>query len=547
MSDNFLRSVVEGMGDGVVVVDAAGAVIFANDSARRLFGSGPDAPLQAVLGGDQVSWHSADGRVLERSEHPLFGALAGSRCESQELVWRGADRADVWMSVSARALDLGEGRRGAMATFRDVTNVRRLGRDLQTNSLLYGALARNLPGGAAFLFDTDLHVVAAHGEEVLATAGVRSREIVGKHVLDVVQSPNRDAIADLYRATIAGESRTLEITARDRSYAVHSVPVRDDAGTIVAGLAVSYDVTQHKRDAAEMRAMTAKISALVDHVSTGVLFADSSNRVQLVNRAFCKFFGFAGPAEIVGSDALDDQRIPVLDREGFRRLRQRRMKEGVTALSDRIELTDGRVLERDYVPVDVEGVVEGHCWCFRDVTERERARAQLAELSNRDELTALYNRRGFITLAEQWLRIAARTRRTPLLLFVDVNGMKPINDRLGHAEGDRVLRDTADLLRLTFRESDILARLGGDEFVVLAVDALAEHVTLLVDRLQRNVKTLNETVHRPYRVSLSVGVSAWDPAKPRSVEELLAEADARMYEAKRRRLSSSTIRAVSGV
>jgi diguanylate cyclase (GGDEF)-like protein len=296
-------------------------------------------------------------------------------------------------------------------------------------------------------------------------------------------------------------------------------------------------------DIAETQAAAARLTALVDHLSTAVLFEDASNRVVLVNRAYCKMFGVGEPSALVGGPVHVP---PVLDASTFFRLRDARKTARVPALSDRVELLDGRVLERDYVPVDVASVVEGHFWCYRDVTERERAREHLAELSNRDELTTLYNRRGFVTLAEQWLRLAARTKRTPLLLFVDVNGMKPVNDRLGHAVGDRMLRDTADLLRATFRDSDIVARLGGDEFVVLAVDALPTHATLLSDRLQRNVERFNQHVQRPYVVSMSVGVSVWDPAQPRDIAALLAEADAHMYEAKRRRPQNEVLRAASG-
>jgi diguanylate cyclase (GGDEF)-like protein len=102
-------------------------------------------------------------------------------------------------------------------------------------------------------------------------------------------------------------------------------------------------------------------------------------------------------------------------------------------------------------------------------------------------------------------------------------------------------------LRATFRDSDIIARLGGDEFVVLAVDATADHAALLTDRLDRNTRAFNEEAQRPYRVSISVGVSVWDPAKPRPIEDLLAEADARMYEAKRRAKAKASAPAVSGI
>jgi diguanylate cyclase (GGDEF)-like protein len=348
------------------------------------------------------------------------------------------------------------------------------------------------------------------------------------------------------RAALAGATSAPWVVAvgapNDRRSISVSVRPRTAGDGSRQAIVFLRDVTP-TRDMAETQADAARLSALVDHLSTAVLFEDGSNRVALVNRAYCKMFGLVGPDAIVGAS---DHVLPVIDPSAFFRLRDARRSARTAAPADRVELLDGRVLERDYVPVDVAGVVQGHFWCYRDVTERERAREHLAELSNRDELTTLYNRRGFVTLAEQWLRLAARTKRTPLLLFVDVNGMKPVNDRLGHAMGDRMLRDTADLLRATFRDSDIVARLGGDEFVVLAVDALPNHAALLQERLQRNIERFNQTVQRPFVVSMSVGVSVWDPAQPRSVAELLAEADARMYEAKRRRTPHPPVRTASG-
>src|SRR5260370_31707136 len=336
----------------------------------------------------------------------------------------------------------------------------------------------------------------------------------------------RKQVVELYQEAISGESSLAEIASEDRTYAVHTAPLFDEAGAVVAALAMYYDVTEYRRDTIEVGALSAKMSALMEHMSTGVLFEDPSGRVQFVNSAFCEIIGHSDPSAVIGRALKDLPRIPPpADREAFSRLRQRRVDEGAVALADRIELADGRVLERDYVPVRVAGVAEGHFWCLRDVTERERASSQLTELSNRDALTGLYNRRGLMTLAEQWVRIGERTCRAPLLLFIDVNGMKPINDRLGHSTGDQVLRDTADLIRTTFRESDIMARLGGDEFVVLAVDASPERASLMSDRLQQNARAFNAATPRAYRVSMSVGISIWDPTHPRSIDELLAEAN----------------------
>jgi diguanylate cyclase (GGDEF)-like protein len=120
-----------------------------------------------------------------------------------------------------------------------------------------------------------------------------------------------------------------------------------------------------------------------------------------------------------------------------------------------------------------------------------------------------------------------------LLLFTDLDHMKWINDTLGHPEGDRALIETAQVLENTFRESDTVARIGGDEFAVLAVEASEDSVEVLTNRLQANLEARNTREHRPYKLSLSFGVSRYNPESLCSLEELTSSADARMYEHKR--------------
>jgi two-component system cell cycle response regulator len=172
---------------------------------------------------------------------------------------------------------------------------------------------------------------------------------------------------------------------------------------------------------------------------------------------------------------------------------------------------------------------------IRYAMERHRLLAQIRAMSLTDELTGLYNRRGFFSLAEHQLRVADRTKRELALLFADLDGMKWINDQLGHTEGDRALRDTAALLRSTFRDSDIVARLGGDEFVVLAPGVAPAGVEAMARRLGAAVQALNADPGRVYTLSLSIGVTTWDPAAPATLDELLARADSLMYHHKQLR------------
>ena len=168
-------------------------------------------------------------------------------------------------------------------------------------------------------------------------------------------------------------------------------------------------------------------------------------------------------------------------------------------------------------------------WCAVKQVLLDR---ELRYLALTDDLTCLYNRRGFFAAATQQLKLAQRNAQSLLLLFCDVDNLKKINDTYGHQEGDLALIRTADALEQSFRGSDILSRLGGDEFVVLALEASNQTQEVLLRRLEKNLKKLNASESR-YELSLSVGVARFDPHRAISLGELMTQADEAMYEHKR--------------
>ncbi len=171
---------------------------------------------------------------------------------------------------------------------------------------------------------------------------------------------------------------------------------------------------------------------------------------------------------------------------------------------------------------------------MRYAIERNRLQQQLKSLSLTDDLTGLHNRRGFLTFAEQHLKVVVRSKRALSLLFIDVDGMKRINDGFGHAVGDIVLQETARIMRAVFRESDIVARIGGDEFAVIALDTNLKEADLLCQRLKSEAGQLSLSEANHEALSLSVGVAHYDPESPCSAVELLERADDAMYCDKRR-------------
>lgn len=179
---------------------------------------------------------------------------------------------------------------------------------------------------------------------------------------------------------------------------------------------------------------------------------------------------------------------------------------------------------------------------IEDVTERKRAETAIQTLSLVDELTGLYNRRGFLTFAKQHLNSFQRTNKSLMIVYADLDGLKQINDSFGHKEGDRALVKTSEILKETFRSSDILARLGGDEFTVLAAVDPDGGIESLVSRLNEKFKDYNKQNPGNYYLSISVGFALLNPEGQQSIEDCMAHADKAMYDNKRKRKTEPQIR-----
>ena len=302
-------------------------------------------------------------------------------------------------------------------------------------------------------------------------------------------------------------------------------------------------IAQQERIERALRETEEHFRNAFDYAAIGMALVSPQGAWLRVNRSLCELIGYS-EEELLDSNFQGVTHADDLgsDLANFYRLMQGETptsqveKRYVHRLGQIVWALNSVSLVRDSDNNPVHFIFQ-----IQDITERKRAEAALQSLSLIDELTGLYNRRGFLAVTEQHLITIRRNEKIPVLLYADLDGLKEINDSLGHYEGDRALVTAAEIFKETFRSSDILARLGGDEFVVLAAIDPEEEAESLTLRLQEKFSASNKRRNRLYDLAISVGLAHFDDEESHSIEELMASADQAMYEDKRRKRSRQVV------
>jgi diguanylate cyclase (GGDEF)-like protein/PAS domain S-box-containing protein len=291
---------------------------------------------------------------------------------------------------------------------------------------------------------------------------------------------------------------------------------------------------QLRRTEEELR----KLYRAIEQSSSMILITDVTGSIEYVNPVFTQTTGYT-QEEIIGKNPrfLKSGKTPP---ERYKQLWYTITSGGVWRGEFINKKKNGELYweSASIAPVkNSKGEITHFVAVKEDITELVRMREELRSMALIDDLTGLYNRRGFFTLAQHQLELANRARKGLLLLFADLDGMKWINDTLGHLEGDRALKEAAGILKDTFRRSDIIARIGGDEFAVLAMEEREDNAESVAVRLQKSLEAHNARLNygQKYKLSLSLGVAYYDPQSPCSLDALMAKADTLMYAQKQAR------------
>jgi diguanylate cyclase (GGDEF)-like protein/PAS domain S-box-containing protein len=361
-----------------------------------------------------------------------------------------------------------------------------------------------------------------------AIGDVAPPEIVGKHQEHdqaLLASPGHQ----VYEAPLKAWDGEHQIIFIKTTY-------QQPDGRIAGIIGILKDITQRLRTEEELEQLRRFSESTVQTMTEGLVLTDADGKFTLVNPAAARMLGYT-PAEMIERQVLSF--VPRDQHAIVRRADEKRSK----GISDRYELV---FLHRDnsrrtFIVSGgprIQGTQFGGTMAvLTDITDRKQMEEEIRALSLHDELTGLYNRRGFMTLAEHALKTATRMQKRTALIYLDVDNLKKINDTGGHKMGDRALVEIGFILRKSFREADIIGRLGGDEFSVLAMESTKMNVDALTQRLQDKLDLFNSrsSAEAGFTLGASMGVSTKEPDQPGEIAEMLSRADLLMYEQKRSR------------
>ncbi len=423
---------------------------------------------------------------------------------------------------------------GTLSSGEDITQKKQMEIELLKSTTNLQAIVKAFPDLYVVVDKDGVVLDYKHGQEMKLYA--TREQVLGKVYYDLlpehVAKLYQEALKEVYEKNkVVGVEYPINIEGKTHWREARLVPMMKDNV-----LAVIRDVTHRKEMEIALVESEKRYRHLVNRIPAAIVEMNVNGDIIFVNEYFKNLTGFT-LENLQGTHWFRSILHPHEDRRKIRNFFEMIQNGDVNNFEIRIINKQGHDTHMTITTSNVYNVVgklERIICIAADITPIVMLRDKLKEMAIKDELTGLYNRRGFTMLAEQQLKLSKRTGRGLSLFYIDMDNMKVINDTMGHHEGDKALIDVAGILRLSFRDSDIIGRLGGDEFAVFAIDCEYQYVEMMKQRLVDNTSDFNSKNLRRYNISLSVG-SIYIINSSANLEELLAIADSNMYQNKMQR------------
>jgi diguanylate cyclase (GGDEF)-like protein/PAS domain S-box-containing protein len=350
-------------------------------------------------------------------------------------------------------------------------------------------------------------------------------ELIAVPVVSVYKNPeDRNVLIEELKRHGRVESFDVELVTRRGNVKNVLLNATLETEKGISGMVI--DMTERRQAENALRESEEKYRSLVQSTEDSIYLVDRNYKYLFMNEKHVARMGFSGD-EYVGR--LFGEFHSPENTKWFVEKAGEVFRTGKSIQHEHKGKSDGGCFLLTLSPVKKpDGTIAAVTVISKDISRIKAMEAKLRTLSLTDELTGLYNRRGFFTVGEQLLKQSRRQKTGIFVVYADVDDLKEINDKWGHREGDMALIHTAAVLRGTFRESDIIARIGGDEFVVLAMEIAKTGAEKLKNRLQSILNTHNAK-NRRYKLLLSTGIAYCAPECLYSIDELLIQGDQLMY------------------
>jgi diguanylate cyclase (GGDEF)-like protein/PAS domain S-box-containing protein len=534
------RTILEQIQEGYYEVDLAGNLTFFTIPYAIILGYSHEE----LMGMNNRRYMDRDNaKKVFLAYNEIYRTGISTKHVDWELIKKDGSRIFVETSVTLMR-DTSGTPVGFQGIVRDITGRKRMEEELRKSEERYRTILENTEEG---YYEMDLTGSLTFNNALpYKILGYTEEELKGMNYRQHMDKENAKNVfrvfSEVYQTGIPARVVYEQIKKNgDRLFVETSVTLmRNSSGQPVGFRGIVHDVSERKRMEDALEESEKKYRSILENIEEGYYEVDLGGNLQFFNRTLNTILGYT--------------------EEEMRGMNYRRYMDAETAKTtfhafnevyrtgiptkhldwELIKKDGGRIIvETSVAPIkDASGQLVGFRGVTHDVTVRKQMEEEIKRLSITDPLTDLYNRRGFMTLAEQQLKISERIKRGLILVFADLDDLKIINDTLGHRKGDDALVEAADIFREVFRQSDVLARMGGDEFAILALETSSsprETPAVLTDRLQRCIDRHNAQANRDYPISMSIGIVFHDPEPPCFIDELMSRADALMYEQKKRK------------
>jgi diguanylate cyclase (GGDEF)-like protein/PAS domain S-box-containing protein len=531
-----LRQVLDGLHQGVVVRDGQGTIVDVNPAAEQVLGRTRAELIgrRTVTDGDGVH---LDGTALPQQQSAssvalatgcdVFGQLFGMTMPGGEL---------RFISVNARALREDGRVTGVVSTFVDVTEQQQVVAALAESEKRFRLLAENASDLITSIDPQGLRTYVSPSCRSLL--GYEPEELIGKVAVEIVHPDDQPRIRDYFRAVFDQEPAKAEARLRHKSghwvwMETRGRAVRDADGTVVELQTVARDITAERHAAEELREAEERFRNAFDQAPIGKALVSTEGRFTRVNTALCRITGYSeeGLLEttfqaLTHPDDLDADldhlhRVLAGESESYEMEKRYRHADGhyIWALLS-VSLVRGEAGTPLYFVSQIQ-----------DISEQKLAAERLTNLTLHDPLTGLANRVLFGDRLAHAVERGRRSKERIAVLFIDFDRFKAVNDSLGHAAGDELLRQAAVRMQRAVRPADTIARLGGDEFTVLCEDLnRIEDADWVASRVSEELERPFLLFGRQCSIGVSIGIAVADSQD--SAETVLAKADSAMYRTK---------------